>query len=173
MNFDNLVSTSKTKKVRGLPRLKKPDNVMCKQFQLGKMKIFSFKRKNYDFEVILSLVHTDLYGPDKYFILFVDDYSRMMIVMFLQEKYDAFKKFKWYLARFEKEIDKILKCPRSNRGGEFISRESNILCNDRGIKRQMFAPKTPPHNGIAKRRNRSIMDCVRTLMMEENVASKY
>ena len=46
----------------------------------------------------LELVHTDLYGPfesesysgDKYFILFVDDYSRMMTVMYLKDKLVAF-----------------------------------------------------------------------------------
>ena len=37
----------------------------------------------------------------------------------------------------------------------------------------MFAPRTLPENGIAKRRNRSTMDYARPLMMEKNVAQKY
>ena len=81
--------------------------------------------------------------------------------------------FKWYLARVEKEIGKSLKCLRSDRGGEFISNEFEMFCNGRGIKRQTSTPKTPPQNGIVERRNRSIMDCDRTLMMEKNVALKY
>ena len=75
-------------------------------------------------------------------MLLVDDYSRMVIVMFLKQKSDAFQIFKWYLARVEKEIGKILKCLRSNRGGEFTSNKFNIFCNDRGIKRQTSAPRT-------------------------------
>lgn len=75
---------------------------------------------------------------------FFYDFSRMMIVMFLKEKYDAFQMFKWYLDRVEKEIGKILKFLRSDRGGEFISYEFNIFCNEKGIKRQMIAPRTPP-----------------------------
>ena len=55
------------------------------------------------------------YYGEKYFILFVDDFSKMMIVIFLKEKSDAFQMFKWYLARVEKEIGK--KCLRSNKGG--------------------------------------------------------
>ena len=55
-------------------------------------------------------------------MLFVDDYSRMMIVMFLKQKFDAFQMFKWYLARVEKEMGKSLKCLRSDKGGEFTSR---------------------------------------------------
>lgn len=169
------------KKVRGLPKLKKPDNVMCKQCQLGKMKKSSFKRKTYTSDNILELVHTNLCGPigvqsycgDKYFFLFVDDYSRMMTVIFLKEKSDAFQLFKWYLAKVEKEIGKSLKYLRFYRGGEFISNEFNLFCNDRGIKRQMSTPRTPLQNGITKRRNRLIMDYARTLMIENNVAQKY
>ena len=68
------------KKIRGLPKLKNPDNIMCKQCQLGKMTKSSFKRKTYTYSNILDLVHIDLCEPidvqsyygDKYFILFVD-----------------------------------------------------------------------------------------------------
>ena len=103
----------------------------------------------------------------------VDDYSRMMIVMFLKQKYDVFQMFKRYLKRIDKERDKSLKCLRSDRGGEFTSNEFDMFCNDRGIKRQTFGPRIPPQNGIAERRNRSIMDCARTLMMEKDVSLKY
>jgi transposase InsO family protein len=94
----------------------------------------------------------------------------MMPIMFLQEKSDAFQLFKRYLARVEKETCKSLKHLRYDRGGDFISNKFNILCNDRGIKRYMSAPRTPPQNGINERRNRSIMDYTRTLMMEKNVS---
>ena len=66
--------------------------------------------------------------------------------------------FKWSLSRVEKETGKSLKCLRSDRGGEFTSREFEMFCNDKGIKRQTSAPRTPPQNGIAGRINRSTMD---------------
>ena len=139
-----------------------------------------FKRKNHTSSEILELVHTDLCGPinpqryygARYYILFVDDYSRMMVVMYLKDKSKGFQKFKWYIARVDKEIGKELKYLRSNRGGEFTSHEFELFYNDRGIKRQTSAPRTPPQNGVAERRNISIMDCARTLMME-NVILKY
>ena len=80
---------------------------------------------------------------------------------------------KWYLARVKKETGKRLKCLRSNRGGEFISNESNEFCIEKGIKRQVLALDTLQKNGIADWRNKSIMDCARTLMIENNVALKY
>ena len=140
----------------------------------------SFKSKNYQFEDILEIAHTDLcgtigiesYTSEKFFILFVDDYSRMMIVMYLREKSKVFEKFKWYLSRVKKETSKRLKCLRLERGGEFISNEFNNFCIERGIKRQVLAPRTPEQSGIAKRRNRSIMDYARTLMIEKNISIK-
>ena len=63
VKFDNLISISKMKKVRGLPKLKKPDNTMCKQCQLGKMTKSTFKSKAYTSNEVLELVHTDLCGP--------------------------------------------------------------------------------------------------------------
>ena len=71
---------------------------LCKICQIGKMRKTSFKRKNSD--KVLELVHTVLCGPiriesysgDKFFILFVDDYSIMMTVMYLKEKFRSFSK---------------------------------------------------------------------------------
>ena len=68
----------------------------------------------------------------------------MMVVMYLKEKSEAFKMFKWYLARVEKEIGKSLKCLRSERGGEFTLHEFELFCNDKGIKRQTSTPTTLP-----------------------------
>ena len=169
------------KKVKGFPKLKKPDNVMCKQCQLGKMAKSSFKSKTYTSKEIFEILQTDLcglikvqsYKGDKYVILFVDDYSRMMTIMFLKKTFDAFQMSKWFLARVKKEIGENLKSLRLDKGGEFTSNEFEIFYNDRGIKRQTSTPRTHPQNGIAKRRNISVMDCTRTLMMEKNVALKY
>ena len=128
-----MVKISKFKKARGIPNLKKPDIGLCKNCQIGKMGKTSFKSKNYQSKDILEIVHTDLCGPigvESYigdFLNFFYDYSRMMTIMYLREKIEALEKFKWYLARVEKEIGKRLKCLRLDRGGEFIFNEFNNL----------------------------------------------
>ena len=151
MDFDNLIKIRKNKRVRGIPSLRKPDIGLCKNCQIGKMGKTSFKRKNYHSEEVLELVHIDLYEPigiesysgDKYFILFVDYYSRMIIFMYLKDKSEYFQKFKWYLAIVDKETRKKVKCLISDKGGEFIYNEFNEFCNERGIKRQVYALGTP------------------------------
>ena len=162
VNFDKFFKISKNKRVRGIPSLMKLDMGLCKNCQIGNMGKTSFKRKNYHFEEVLEIIYIDLCGPigieryneDNFFILFVDDYSRMMTVMYLREKLEAFQKFKWYLARLKKEIGKKLKFLRSNGSGEFISNEFNKFFIERGIKRQVSVPGIPQQNGIAKKRNR-------------------
>ena len=94
VNFDYLVKIRKYRRVRGILSLRKPNMGLYKNHQIVKMGKTSFKSKNYHFEEVLELVHTNLCGPigiesysgDKFFILFVDDYTRMMIVMYLKEK---------------------------------------------------------------------------------------
>ena len=86
VNFDNLVNISKNKRVRGIPSLKTLDMGMCKNFWIGKMGKIGFKSKKYHSKEVLELFHIELCGPigtksytrDKYFIFFVDDFSRMM-----------------------------------------------------------------------------------------------
>ena len=83
VKFYNLISINNMKKVRGLPKLKKPNNIMCKQCQLGKMTKSSFKSKTYTSKDVLEIVHTNFCGPIevkiykgyKYIIIFVGDYS--------------------------------------------------------------------------------------------------
>jgi hypothetical protein len=61
----------------------------------------------------LELVHTDLYGSTRtqtlkgegYFLLLIYDYTRMIWVTFLKEKFEAFEKFKAFKALVENEID--------------------------------------------------------------------
>src|SRR5271155_2942102 len=112
-----MMKIGRRRNVRGLPTMTKPDSIMCKNCQKGKLTKSSFKIKTHTSDDILELVHTDLCGPmraksyygDRYFILFVDDYSRMMTVMFLKDKYEAFKMFKWYKAMVENKSSKKLK----------------------------------------------------------------
>lgn len=131
VNFDSIVKVSKMKSIRGMPNTMKPENAMYKECQLGKLTKSSFSRKYYSSENVLDLVHTYLCGPmrtksfygDWYFMLFVDDTSRMMWVVFLKEKFEAFHMFKVFKAPVERGTSKSLKYLRLDRGGELTSQE--------------------------------------------------
>ena len=81
-----------------------------------------------------------------------------------------FKQFKNYV---EKEVGGLIKCLRSDRGGEFTSFEFNEFWMEHGIKRQLTAAYTPQQNGVAERKNRMIMNLVRCLLMEKLVPKEF
>ena len=99
----------------------------------------------------LEVVHIDLCVPTRtkilqgeyYFMLLIDDYTKMSWVTFLKEKSEAFEKFIIFKAKFGNETNLKIKCLRSDKGGEFASNEFNEFCETLGIKRQFSSPRTP------------------------------
>ena len=109
----------------------------------------------------LEIIHADVCGParnqalqgERYFVLFVDDYTRMMWIYFIKYKSETFECFKNLKALVENEKDSKIKCLRTDRGGEFTSNEFSEFCNIHGIKREFSAARTPQQNGVVERRN--------------------
>ena len=99
----------------------------------------------------LELVHADLCGPmsveslggSRYFLLFTDDYSRMSWVYFLKYKSETFENFKKFKSFVEKQSGCQIKTLRTDRGGEFTSKEFNNFCEVCGIHRELTAPYSP------------------------------
>ena len=45
----------------------------------------------------------------------------------------------------------------------------NRFCEDKGIERQFSAPRTPQQNGVAERRNRTLIGAARTMLADSNL----
>jgi hypothetical protein len=118
IHFDNLVKLSKKEAVREMPQITKPTNNLCKHCQQGKQTKTKFKSKEYSMARPLEIVHTDLVGPtttkglkdEKFFMLLIDDYTRMIVVFFLRNKSKDFENFKVYKEMVENEMDSKIKC---------------------------------------------------------------
>lgn len=129
----------------------------------------------------LQLVHTDICGPitpistskKRYMINFIDDYSRKCWSFFITEKSEALHIFKEFKAAAERELGQPLVCLRSDRGGEYNSKAFEEYCKVNGIKRQLTAAYTPQQNGIAERKNRTVMNMTRCMLLEMSVPRKY
>ena len=134
----------------------------------GKMTKRPFNAKGNRATECLELIHSDVCGPFnvqarggyEYFVTFTDDYSRYGHVYLMRRKFDTFEKFKEYQALVEKQLGKVIKTLRSDRGGEYLLGEFEDHLKEEGIISQLTAPCTPQQNGVSKRRNRTPMDMV-------------
>ena len=129
----------------------------------------------------LELVHTDLCGPmknqtpsgKKYFLTFVDDYSRYCVIFLLREKSEVFEKFVEYTAMVENQFGKKLKIIRSDNGGEYTSEKFSEYCKKNGIVHEFTIPYTPQQNGVAERKNRTIQEMANCLLIHANFQKTF
>jgi transposase InsO family protein len=106
----------------------------------------------------------DLCGPtriqtlkcESYFMLLIDDYTRMTWVTIIKEKYEAFEKSQDFKSLVENETDLQIKCLISDRGGDFSSYEFDEFYENHGIKRHFSVVKTPYQNGFIEMKNITI-----------------
>jgi transposase InsO family protein len=167
--------------IQKFPQITKPTNTLCKHCQQGKQTKTGFKSKEYSTTRPLEIVHTDLVGPtttkglkgEKYFMLLVDDYTRMTAIFFLKNKSEAFENFKIYKEMVENEMDSKIKCLRSDNGGEFTSKEFMDYCNSHGIKRQFSVARTPQQNGVVERKNMTVQEMARTMLMDSKLTDIF
>ncbi|XP_020590476.1 uncharacterized protein LOC110031568 [Phalaenopsis equestris] len=124
---------------------------------------------------LLEIIHTDICCPDmdivspKYFVTFIDDYSRYMYLYLLRSKDKTLDAFKIFKAEVENQCGKQIKIVRSDRGGEYYGRYTESgqapgpfakFLQEHGIVAQHTMPGSPDQNGVAERRNRTLMDMV-------------
>ncbi|RVW64797.1 Retrovirus-related Pol polyprotein from transposon TNT 1-94 [Vitis vinifera] len=139
------------KMVNGLPQLKSPLR-LCKDCLVGKQQRYSFPRKStWRASQILQLVHADICGP-------------------IKPISNSKKRFKIHV---EKETNSFIRALRTDRGGEFTSQEFTNFCDVNGIRRQLTAAYTPQQNGVAERKNRTIMNMVRSMISEKKIPKPF
>lgn len=143
----------------------------------GKQTRFPFPHSVNKSSEVLELIHTDLCGPmenlslgkARYFLLFVDDFSRMCTVYFLREKNETFKYLRQYKDLVETQQSKRIKILRSDNGGEFCSTEMENYLRKCGIVHQKTNSYTPEQNGLCERYNRSIVEKARCLLFDSQL----
>nr|GFB15666.1 hypothetical protein [Tanacetum cinerariifolium] len=73
----------------------------------------------------------------------------------------------------ENQLGKTIKLLRSNRGGEYMSQEFLDHLKDHGIIAHRTPPYTSQHNGVSKRRNRTLLDMVRSMMSQTTLPKSF
>ena len=122
---------------------------------------------------MLELVHSNVCelngvltrGGKRYFITFIDDFSRFTYVYLMRNKDESFDMFKRYKNEVENKKDRKIKILRSDRGGEYFPNDFSMFCEEHGIIHQSSAPYIAQQNGLAKRKNRTLVDIVNAMIL--------
>ena len=166
----------------GLLKTKSNDSFdVCESCLQGKMTKAPFNGTNERAKDLLGIIHSDVCGPfkpmtrngERYFITFTDDYSRYGYVYLLKHKSEAFEMFKIFKNEVENQLSKSIKILRSDRGGEYLSDAFQDHLRSCGIVSQLTPPGTPQHNGVSERRNRTLLDMVRSMMSKSSLPLSF
>ena len=117
-------------------------------------------------------VHSDLWGPapvesrggKRYYIAFPDDKTRLTHLYLLRKKDEAFQTYKEYEAWVGTQLSAKIKVLHSDRGGEYKTKEFVTHLKSKGTVSKFTVHDTPQHNGVAERRNRTIVERIRALL---------
>ncbi|KAK8559961.1 hypothetical protein V6N12_012772 [Hibiscus sabdariffa] len=103
---------------------------------------------------LLGLIHSDVCGP-------------------MNTQARALEKFKEFKNEVQNQHGKSIKALRSDRGGEYLSQDFDELLKECGIVSQLSPPGTPQWNGVSERRNRTLLDMVRSMMSHTDLPTSF
>ncbi|GJW93270.1 retrovirus-related pol polyprotein from transposon TNT 1-94 [Tanacetum coccineum] len=184
LNFKIINQLAKQNIVLGLLSLVYSKDKPCSSCEKGKHHRASFKTKQTSLiKKCLHLLHMDLFGPvtprsikhEKYTLVIVDEYSRYTWVYFLKKKSHVPETIIFFIKRVENQNDIKVKQIRTDNGIEFRNRILINFCDEKGISKNFSSPYKPEQNGIAERRNRTLIEAARTMLLgyvfENNIAT--
>lgn len=169
-------------KIENLNTIQCTCNAFCDVCQEGKMtrKFFS-KSKPIHSKAILDLVHTDLCGPmqtqtqsgKRYVLTFIDDYSRYTFIYLLREKNEVKIKIREFIELMKTQTGLKPKIFHSDRGGEYVNKDLKNYLKSEGIKMKFTPGYTPQLNGIAERKNRTLIEIARCLLIDAKLSKNF
>nr|GEZ57506.1 retrovirus-related Pol polyprotein from transposon TNT 1-94 [Tanacetum cinerariifolium] len=174
LNFDTINDLARNDLVSGLLKFEYNKEHLCPSCEQGKSKRASHPPNPVrNSRQQLHLLHMDLCGPmriasinEKWYVLVIlDDYSRYTWVHFLRSKDEAPKVIK----TFQKRIIVLLHSPviiiRTDNDTEFKNQVLKEYFDSVGISHQMSSVRTPQQNGVVERRNWTLVEAARTMLI--------
>ncbi|GJR41011.1 retrovirus-related pol polyprotein from transposon TNT 1-94 [Tanacetum coccineum] len=122
---------------------------------------------------VLHTLHMDLCGPmrvqsingKKYILVIVDDYSRFTWVKLLRSKDETPAFVINLLKQLQVGLIKTVRFVQTDNGTEFVNKVLIDYYENVGITHEKTVPRTPLHNGVVERRNRTLVEAARTMLI--------
>lgn len=181
ISFNNLELMCKKESLEGLPKNIEYEYLKCAICIENKMHNLPFKNKRRRAEGILDIVHTDLNGPhqttgylgEKYFLSFIDDYSKLVKVYCIKSKDEVYDYLVQYVNEVQNLTGKMIKELRCDNGTEYMNARVSRFAKEKGIMIKPCPAYVHELNGTAERYNRSLMDMGRCLLSEAKVERRF
>jgi Integrase core domain/GAG-pre-integrase domain len=153
------------------------EKLVCDACKLGKHTRSSYSSSGSMSSLAFELVHSDVWGPCpttavneyKYFVSFIDCFSRVTWLYLMKNKSDVFACFKDFHKGIQTQYGAVVNVLRSDNGTEYTNREFGEYLSSQGIQYQTTCPYTPEQNEVAERKNRHLLEVTRSMMMSMNV----
>ncbi|GJV05168.1 putative ribonuclease H-like domain-containing protein [Tanacetum coccineum] len=168
--------------VRGLPSKHFENDQTCVACLKGKQHKASCKSKiQNSITQPLFMLYMALFGltfvsslmHKKYCLVVTDDYSRFTWVFFLATEDETSGILKSFITEIENLVDKKVKIIRCDNETEFKNKVMSEFCEKKGIKREFSVARTPQQNGIAERRNRTLIEAARTMLADSKLPTTF
>uniref|UniRef100_A0A2A4K3T3 Endonuclease n=1 Tax=Heliothis virescens TaxID=7102 RepID=A0A2A4K3T3_HELVI len=181
VNFKYLDIMCKDQLLEGIPKEIESEYMKCAICIENKMHNLPFKNNRRRAEDILEIVHTDVNGPhnttgyggEKYFVTFIDDYSKLAKVYCIKSKDQVADCFIEYVNAVQNLTGKMIKELRCDNGKEYMNSKMYSFAREKGIIIKACPAYVHELNGTAERYNRTIMDMARCLLAEARVNRCY
>jgi hypothetical protein len=162
---------------RGLLGLVFKDNFDCVSCQLGKQPALPFHNSEYMSTKIFDLIHFDVWEPSpinsiggsRYFVVFVDDYSRYSWVFPMRSWDELLNIYRNFANMVKTQFSKTIKVFRSNNARELTQHAFEHILYSHGIIHQFSCPSISRQNRKTERKLRHILDTVHALLLSSKV----
>jgi hypothetical protein len=165
--------------LNNLPCSKESSHTICNACQLGKSHQLPYNNAIHRSTSPLQLVFSDVWGPApisvggyKYYISFIDDYSKFTWVYLMQDRTEVQRIFLQFQAHVERLLDTKIKCVQSDWGGEY-QKLHNQFFRSLGISHHVSCPHTHQQNGSAERKHRHIVEIGLALLAHASMPIKF
>jgi len=180
LNLRNLVECVKQGTVHGI-KIDELTEDVCETCIRGKMTRAPFMNSSRGKTELLEIIHSDLCGPmsvnsnggARYFVTFIDDSSRWCQTHFLKSKDQVLNAFKDFKSYAETITGKRIKYLQSDNGKEYKNKAFDEFLKSNGIGCRLTVTHTPEQNGVAERRNRTLVETAHCLLIQSNLPRTF
>lgn len=154
---------------------------LCESCQMGKSSRLKFFQSSSSVSQPLGRIHCDLWGPSpivsyqgfRYYVVFVDEFSRFSWLYPLHNKGDFYSVFKSFKTLVENQFNAKIKEYKSDGGGEFIGQNMKHYLSENGIHHRISCPYTPEQNDVAERKHRHFLELGLSMMFQGHLPLQH